>query len=88
MNKKITALAFAGFATLALSACSGNKAPTEERAGDRIAALRGSTKEAPVPPAAPPNRPPQQAPAIAAAFPRRRPPKGAMMLICARPLPP
>ena len=59
MNKKITALAFAGFATLALSACSGNKAPTEE-----------------------------QAPAIAAAFPRRRPPKGAMMLICARPLPP
>ena len=26
-------LAFAGFATLALSACSGNKAPTEERAG-------------------------------------------------------
>jgi hypothetical protein len=33
MNKKITALAFAGFATLALSACSGNKAPTEERTG-------------------------------------------------------
>ena len=33
MNKKITALAFAGFAALALSACSGNKAPTEERTG-------------------------------------------------------
>ncbi len=73
MNKKITALAFAGFATLALSACSGNKAPL---------------KSAPVLPAAPPNRPPRQAPAIAAAFPRRRLPKGAMMLICARPLPP
>ena len=32
MSKKITALAFAGFAALALSACSANKSPSEDRA--------------------------------------------------------
>ena len=32
MSKKITALAFAGFAALALSACSANKSPSADRA--------------------------------------------------------